>query len=248
MGRYMKYEIKGSYKFILGVIAIFLILNTISYIKISSDYIRFIAYMILFGTSLAAFLYIVGSFKNELYEDRGYLTFTLPLTGREILGSKLIVAMMWFAILGTIVFLHNLFMMSWISKVSLSEILEYFSSVDINIIKMFLYCMMLLIIGVIITLLLIYFSMALSRVSLKNKKIGGIWFVVFLVLSIVFFYFLAKITSWIPYSIDMSTFKVVVPLNGSIFNLNIAGFIYTIVVGVGVFLTTGYIIDNKIDL
>jgi hypothetical protein len=34
MGRYMKYEIKGSYKFILGVIAIFLILNTISYIKI----------------------------------------------------------------------------------------------------------------------------------------------------------------------------------------------------------------------
>lgn len=170
MGRYMKYEIKGSYKFILGVIAIFLILNTISYIKISSDYIRFIAYMILFGTSLAAFLYIVGSFKNELYEDRGYLTFTLPLTGREILGSKLIVAMMWFAILGTIVFLHNLFMMSWISRVSLSEILEYFSSVDINIIKMFLYCMMLLIIGVIITLLLIYFSMALSRVSLKNKN------------------------------------------------------------------------------
>jgi hypothetical protein len=172
----------------------------------------------------------------------------LPLTGREILGSKLIVAMMWFAILGTIVFLHNLFMMSWISRVSLSEILEYFSSVDINIIKMFLYCMMLLIIGVIITLLLIYFSMALSRVSLKNKKIGGIWFVVFLVLSIVFFYFLAKITSWIPYSIDMSTFKVVVPLNGSIFNLNIAGFIYTIAVGVGAFLTTGYIIDNKIDL
>jgi hypothetical protein len=90
--------------------------------------------------------------------------------------------------------------------------------------------------------------MALSRVSLKNKKIGGIWFVVFLVLSIVFFYFLAKITSWIPYSIDMSTFKVVVPLNGSIFNLNIAGFIYTIAVGVGAFLTTGYIIDNKIDL
>lgn len=44
--------------------------------------------MTLFGTALVVFLYIVGSFRKELYEDRGYLTFTLPLTGKLLTHSS----------------------------------------------------------------------------------------------------------------------------------------------------------------
>ena len=87
MGRYIKYEIKGSYKFILGVLALVLILTTVLYTYIAkkeSSPVIALASMIIFGTALTTFLYIVGSFRKELYEDRGYLTFTLPLTGHEI--------------------------------------------------------------------------------------------------------------------------------------------------------------------
>lgn len=86
MGRYIKYEIKGSYKFILGVLALVLILITgIFAYSINVDEGSVLGGMfvglstlVIFGTLLTTFLYIVGSFRKELYEDRGYLTFTLP--------------------------------------------------------------------------------------------------------------------------------------------------------------------------
>lgn len=100
----MKYEIKGTYKILLGILALVLILITgiYMYSRDSSNFLNFgaifmtLSVLVLFGTSLATFLYIVSSFKNELYEDRGYLTFTLPLTGNQIVGAKLLVAMFWF--------------------------------------------------------------------------------------------------------------------------------------------------------
>ena len=80
MGRYIKYEIKSSYKFILGVLALVLILTTVLYTYIAKR--KFAGYSIGIHDniwySLTTFLYIVGSFRKELYEDRGYLTFTLP--------------------------------------------------------------------------------------------------------------------------------------------------------------------------
>ena len=64
--------------------------------------------LLLFGTALVTFLYIVGSFRKELYEDTGYLTFTLPLTGYQITASKLLVALLWFFVLGVAVTAINL--------------------------------------------------------------------------------------------------------------------------------------------
>lgn len=118
MGRYIKYEMKGSYKFILGVLALVLILTTGIYGYIANTKegsalgatFMGLSTLVIFGTLLTTFLYIVGSFRKELYEDRGYLTFTLPLTGNQILGSKLIVAIIWFAVLGAVIGLYNILM------------------------------------------------------------------------------------------------------------------------------------------
>lgn len=278
MGKYMKYEIRGSYKFILGVLALVLILTTALYsyefrgqpinsMTSNSAFVG-IAILIMFGAAFAAFLYIVDSFRKELYDDRGYLTFTLPLTGNQILGSKLIVAIMWFVLLGATFILYNMFMVF------------RFIDIDINFKELFSYVNFseLLTIGIImllsgiVTLILIYFSMALSRVTFRNKKIGGLWFIVFLVLNALIGYATVKIMSAFPYYLDLKAFKVVnyndiligvnsfngffisfsegsmaITADGTTF-INIASFVFMIIVGVVAFLSTGHLIENKIDL
>lgn len=274
MGRYIKYEIKGSYKFILGVLALVLILTTVLYTYIAkkeSSPVIALASMIIFGTALTTFLYIVGSFRKELYEDRGYLTFTLPLTGHEILGAKLITATIWFLLLGIVIIGYNTIMLANMApiKPSLKEIIaQVFPHITKGTVMSFL----LVLLGGISTLILIYLSMALGRVTFRNKKIGGLWFVIFLVLSMIVGIGQAKIVISMPYYVNLDTFKIVsyesimkgmnytsvsiFEINdatlltgmGDQYILNIAGFIYMIGIMIINFLLTGYIIENKIDL
>ena len=146
MKKYMKYEIKGSYKFILGIIAILIIASTIIQwnIKVGMDkaltfgdgtptslagIMMGLSVLVIFGAFLVAAFHIIGSFRKELYEDRGYLTFTLPLSGYQIVGSKLIVAILWFTAIGVSILIFNiilgliLFGGSW---VDLAKDLYYF--------------------------------------------------------------------------------------------------------------------------
>ena len=282
MGRYIKYEIKGSYKFILGVLALVLILTTGIYTYVNNTnggsalggtFIG-ISSLVIFGTLLTTFIYIVGSFRKELYEDRGYLTFTLPLTGHEILGAKLITAIIWFALLGIVIIGYNVIMTMNLDivkqsmdgmKMTIQALPDIFSRETVITI-------IIMVLGGISTLILIYLSMALGRVTLRNKKIGGFWFVIFLILSALVGYGQAKIIAIMPYYLDLNTFKIIsyesfinaieyssvnlfqfndaalLTGNGSQYILNIAGFIYLIGIIVINFLLTGYIIENKIDL
>ncbi|MCF6460472.1 hypothetical protein [Clostridium sp. Cult3] len=274
MSRYIKYEMKGSYKFILGVLALVLILTTGIYGYIANTKegsalgatFMGLSTLVIFGTLLTTFLYIVGSFRKELYEDRGYLTFTLPLTGNQILGSKLIVAIIWFAVLGAVIGLYNILMAYSFSpiKPDISDIVAFIRSIPTRNIITFILIML---ISGVSTLILIYFSMALSRVTFRNKKIGGFWFVIFLVLSALIALGQVKVIQALPYYLDLNTFRIIsqdmlsYDLNIEINNaglmasgdlgntiLNIPGFIYSIAIAVLLFLGTGHIIENKIDL
>lgn len=269
----MKYEIKGTYKILLGILALVLILITgiYMYSRDSSNFLNFgaifmtLSVLVLFGTSLATFLYIVSSFKNELYEDRGYLTFTLPLTGNQIVGAKLLVAMFWFFILGLAIFLYNLMMIS-IFSTSEFDFSELFKAVgQVVSVKEIIIG----VIGGIFSLanffILIYFSMALGRVTFRNKKIGGLWFVIFLVLSGLLAFIQVQIIELFPYYFDINTFKmgtmeklynfeisigneVSISSETGIFKLNIASSIYNIIELIALYLGTAYLIEKKIDL
>lgn len=284
MKKYMKYEIKGSYKFILGIIAIVIIASTIIQLSISSQidlalndpvnnmngmtgakaFLFIVSILVIFGAFLTAFFQIVGSFKKELYEDRGYLTFTLPLTGSQIVGAKMIVAMLWFVVIGATIAIYNLFLAlivfggSWVDVAK-----EIFSMINSGVFSLGIVS----ILSVILTLTLIYFSIALSRVSIKNKKIGGIWFIVFLILNAIAGYIVLRMSSAIPYFLSLDGFKIlhqyelnILPgmynsmndliLFGSNYStyINIVGILTHIVMFVAAFLGTGYLIEKKIDL
>lgn len=283
MKKYMKYEIKGSYKFILGIIAILIIASTIIQGNINSALNNFseptnmensmtgfkalmlgVSVLVIFGAFLVATFHIIGSFRKELYEDRGYLTFTLPLSGNQVVGSKLIVAMLWFTAIGASIFIYNLLLAlilfggSWVDVAK-----ELFSMVNTGVFSLGI----LSIIGSILTLLLIYFSIALSRVSIRNKKIGGIWFIVFLILNAISSYIALKMSSAIPYFLNLNGMEILhfyeinilpnfnsgigdILILGSNYGayINIVGFLSYLVMSIATFLGTGYLIEKKIDL
>lgn len=265
MKNYMKYEIKGTYKFILGILAIVILASTIIQFSVIRELnfewmdqmqgisgfgaiVLLLSALVIFGAFLAAFFYIISSFRKELYEDRGYLTFTLPLTGNQILGSKLIVSMLWYGVLGLGIVLYNLILATILHGtqwfVMFNDLKDF---VGTNIIVIAIVDGIALIA---ITLILIYFSMALSRVSIRNKKVGGIWFIIFLVLNGLTNYVAIKIGNILPYYLDLETLKIVhyYKLNPLLPNINILGLMTQIIITIGAFFATGYFIEKKIDL
>lgn len=283
MKKYMKYEIKGSYKFILGILAIVIIASTFIQMNVKSTMLGLdqptsmgnsmtgfkaftmgMSVLIIFGAFLTAFFHIVGSFKKELYEDRGYLTFTLPLSGNQIVGAKLIVATLWFIVLGATIILYNLLLSlilyggDWLGVAK--ELLSMVNAGGISL-------GILSGISSILTLILIYFSIALSKVSFKNKKLGGLWFIVFLILNGIAGYITLKLSSIAPYYLNLNGFEILphyqldilsgfdrgmgnLMIIGNNFDayINIVGLLSQIVMGIGTFLGTGYLIEKKIDL
>lgn len=285
MGKFMKYEIRGSYKFILGVIAVLIIASTIIQYNIfrTTDrfadrfqfggiraFTLFISFLVIFGAFLTVFIHIVGLFKNELYENRGYLTFTLPLTGNQILGAKVLVGVILYALIGIAIFLYNFLLATifyggelfQITKEVLSyiEVRKFFTLIIFSIIE-FLKTTFLI-------LVLVYLSIALSKVSIKNRKVGGLWFVIFLILNVLIGYITTKIGTIFPYYLDIANLKIYnqYDIYSSLKNvsissvqlltlgINLSGYINIfkslaelifIILG---FLATGHLIEKRIDL
>ncbi|MBC8589778.1 hypothetical protein [Wansuia hejianensis] len=287
MGKFIKYEIKGTYKFILGILVMLLIASTIIQLNISNEiknfdyssvngeinfmrFMFFVSTLVIFGAAITAFFYIVGSFRKELYEDRGYLTFTLPLTGNQIVGTKLIVAFLWYFVLGAAVLLYNILLAIILFGGQWMEIFkDIFNTININTLSFTLISLL----SAVTSLILIYFSIALSKVSIRNKKIGGLWFILFLVLSAIVAYIVSKVNLALPYYLDLNTFKLagiqelsmldhmsfssgtgrsmVLGLGQGVFSgmyINIFGTLTQLIIGIATFIGTGYLIEKKIDL
>lgn len=286
MRKFIKYEVKGTYRFVLGILAALLVAFTIIQVNISRQIkVEFtsgvsttiptfnallvgLAAFVIFGAYLTAFIYIINSFRKELYEDRGYLTFTLPLSGNKIVGGKLIVALLWYTVLGLGILLYNALLAiilygstDWFDAIK--YILNQFSGLSNGVVSIGIIS----IVSIIVTLITMYFSIAISRVSVKNKKMGGLWFLIFLILNGILSYLTLKISGWFPYYLNVNNFKIFhrysiiampgitegigqMMLFGTNYNayVNIIGNLAQILIGVLIFTGTGYLIEKKIDL
>lgn len=289
MKKFIKYEIKGSYKFILAVVTLTIILTIANFgilkknmYNSMSDFDGLfigISFMVIFGIMLGTFFYIVNLFRKELYEDRGYLTFTLPISGKQIVGSKLLVAFFWYFIISVVFILVNVIGgISLIPKEILSEVMAQIKSnlsliggIDITDI---LAAIISFVGSIATTLLLVYFSMALGRVSIKNRKMKGIWFIIFIILSLLISFVQYKVIKAVPYYMNFSKFGIESRANlinvmdfgagsismgfdmysGALTNtmndvlINIGYLFYNIAVLVGLFFGTSYLIEKKIDI
>lgn len=225
MLNYIKYELRGSYRFMLGILLVMMLAfmgihyfiksNIGAIITLSEDAlftageIGIVVFgMIIFGAFLTAIIYIVGLFRKELYEDRGYLTFTLPMTGSQIIGAKLIVAITWLAVilLSTLVF--NVLSISLFYRESaiigrIVSVLREFTVLEI------LVTLFRIILLSVTSFLTAYLAISISKVSIRRKKLGGLWFIIYLLIDGGSYYLTSMATRLAPYAISLRDMSII---------------------------------------
>lgn len=277
MFKFMKYEIRGTYKFVLATILIvafatvgiqYTALNTIDSLESGGlsllNIMLPILSIVIMAASIAFIVYIVQSFRKELYEDRGYLTFTLPLSGRKILGAKVLTAGLWSFLFGSLVLGLNIVVFnSMFGGEIFSEITSQFRYIFGQIGGGFIAGMTIYsLIGSLVTLLIAYFSITVSKVAIKNRQIGGLWILLFMALQTFFNFIEGKIVSILPFYVGLGIGNEIEPgfnlmasdagwavdvITGNT-SFPISAVIYWIVIGVGLFLATSYLLERKIEL
>lgn len=94
-------------------------------------FISFMAYIfMLMGATYGLFIFLGVRFYRTMYTDQGYLTNTLPVTGKQLLISKIFVSGIWYLILEIVVVVSMFALMSaWFSGILAGELeAEGFSS------------------------------------------------------------------------------------------------------------------------
>lgn len=261
MGMLLKYEVKKDYKYYLGMYIIILLINIAVWIfgrnSLDGDFVLVVVSLTSIVAYITTFTSVIKSYRNDLHENTGYLLFTVPRTGNQILGSKLIVGMMWLIV--TTIATISLSSICAIIRYGMPAVPKLNISWDV-IAKLIGYggCTIIFILFMTAYLLLmIYFSITISKITLRNRKGGGAFgFLVFILLSIL----LGVVSSWIirifPQYIYFGGGNGIAIHQGAGFNIdfdgsskmNIAEFIFSICSFIGLFMGAGWMLENKVDM
>ena len=281
MFKYAKYELRGTMKFLMGAIILALGAstgiqlfirreagNTLRYLggmPRESELIAFLVVALVFvliGSIIGGMVYLISSYRRELYEDRGYLTFSLPLSGGQLLGSKLIVALFWGTVMGISIILYNLILAQMLIGYNLfGELWKIAAQID-NFGFLFAGSVITSLMESAVTLLLVYFAITVSRVSIKSRKIGSLWFILFIVLTSIVTYIQEFIAKQLPMYLDLSRMEMIGQKEAYIMGIDsqfggtlsiqgvvsIPGLLFQIVLIAGAFIATAYMLERKIDI
>lgn len=212
MGQLIKYEFRNSRKpvlnlvFIIGIASLVLqvIFNGLVRVEIAdidlngpyslivsiSTFIAAGGGLLIFGTFIAYYLQLANILKTDIYHERGYITFSLPRSGYQILGAKLIVALFWSIILPIVVFLWNALIgfVLWVLIPGLapaqevlnafSEIFNYMKEVisDLDI-KLILSSIFNMFTSSVFSLLVMFSAVIVDYKIGKRKRDGSRWIV-----------------------------------------------------------------------
>lgn len=262
MGKLLKYEIKEHYKFFGGVYITTLVIAIMSWIfgkKYNNAGFAFGTLTITdIVISLVIFITLVNSLRNELYESRGYLLFTLPRSSYEIIGSKIISAFIWFAVTSILMFALFGISGTFISSAFYNNLFKFIdaNNMKLHITVIFAACLF----AALLLFLVIYFSIIFSKITVKKRKIGNfISFVVLIFIIIGYSYLKSKISDVFPQSINFpSVLRSDMPFSEMLYTnnisvdiegmkLNIACIVLDILAFAGLFIGSSKLLD-RIDL
>jgi hypothetical protein len=279
MFKYAKYELRGTMKFLMGAIILALGASTGIQLFIRREVgnnltggitgepnilaFFLVAFVfILIGSLIGGMVYLISSYRRELYEDRGYLTFSLPLSGGQLLGSKLLVALFWGTVMGIVIILYNLVLAQMLIGYNLFEDIWSLARQIDNFGFLFTGSIITSLMESAITLLLVYFAITISRVSIKSRKIGSLWFILFIVLTSFVTYIQEFIAKQLPMYLDLSRMDIIGQKEAYIMGIesqfggtlsiqgvvSIPGIIFQLLLIAGVFIATSYMLEKKIDI
>ncbi len=243
----LKYEIYRRWKWLVLRYGALIIINSILLNRISTPALQ----SKFLGESLGKFIFAnliifviiivegINMLKEDLYEDCGYLTFTLPQKGRSILASKLAL-LSGQLILWTIITVG--FGSTFFSKLSYGEINQIKTQIDFS----FLPTVLFILTAFFNFVLIIHFSLTLTKTLLVNKKYSNL-------LSIGIFFLLIYLIEKVYYGPFLNQIRHISLHLGSEAKINFLSGGYTavllnIILTAVFFTATAYLLEKKINI
>ena len=237
----VRYEFKNVNKWFLALYAAVLALSVIIGIQgssLSSTYyqdkgvVMLVFLSLVFGglvitLSISTLILIIQRFKGSVYDRRGYLTLTLPVSEHQILSAKLLGAFVW-SLASTVVFLFSLYII--ISMIQPDAFLSSFAEYMLkNYTDNFWLALISYIFNTLAGILCIYLSISIGQ--LFNEYRTALAVVAYIAIQVVLGFVTLNLRIDIDYNWVLS-FEIFKDL----------------ILSVGFYLGTYYILKNKVNL
>ena len=237
----VRYEFKNVNKWFLALYAAVLSLSVIIGIQgssLSSTYyqdkgvVMLVFLSLVFGglvitLSISTLILIIQRFKGSVYDRRGYLTLTLPVSEHQILSAKLLGAFVW-SLASTVVFLFSLYII--ISMIEPDAFLSSFAEYMLkNYTDNFWLALISYIFNTLASILCIYLSISIGQ--LFNEYRTALAVVAYIAIQIVLGFVTLNLRIDFDYNWVLS-FEIFKDL----------------ILSVGFYLGTYYILKNKVNL
>ncbi|WP_247922014.1 hypothetical protein [Streptococcus sp. oral taxon 431] len=237
----VRYEFKNVNKWFLALYAAVLSLSVIIGIQgssLSSTYyqdkgvVMLVFLSLVFGglvitLSISTLILIIQRFKGSVYDRRGYLTLTLPVSEHQILSAKLLGAFVW-SLASTMVFLFSLYII--ISMIQPDAFLSSFAEYMLkNYTDNFWLALISYIFNTLAGILCIYLSISIGQ--LFNEYRTALAVVAYIAIQVVLGFVTLNLRIDFDYNWVLS-FEIFKDL----------------ILSVGFYLGTYYILKNKVNL
>ncbi len=237
----VRYEFKNVNKWFLALYAAVLSLSVIIGIQgssLSSTYyqdkgvVMLVFLSLVFGglvitLSISTLILIIQRFKGSVYDRRGYLTLTLPVSEHQILSAKLLGAFVW-SLASTVVFLFSLYII--ISMIQPDAFLSSFAEYMLkNYTDNFWLALISYIFNTLASILCIYLSISIGQ--LFNEYRTALAVVAYIAIQVVLGFITLNLRIDFDYNWVLS-FEIFKDL----------------ILSVGFYLGTYYILKNKVNL
>lgn len=230
----IKYEIRGKFLTILGISLTVIMGNLLLMTKVDSLQVgaSVLSGIIGIGALIVMFLSSLTLMSDYLYNEQGYLLFTLPQTGMSIMVSRLIAAVMQISI----VTLVSLVMFCLLDQGRMFNIIMQ----NLEVSEL-LYSLVMFLWAIVSALTFIYFCMVVGKIALRGKKVGKIGsFIIFFVFSMVRNGLTLMISNFFPQIIQLHSFATV--------TVNVGTTLFDIVTFAILLMATSYLLEHKVDL
>ncbi|MBR5562188.1 MAG: hypothetical protein IKW12_03465 [Clostridia bacterium] len=221
-----------------------------------------VSFLLIFVT----FFFVVYDFFKSLFSPQGYLSFTLPVSSNQLLGSKVIVYGGWMILSYAAFMLTSIYLMNYtadevigMEKISLVESLLAMMG-DLpstnQIIAYVVYIVLMFFVIFLSFVSIIYFSITVSHVRLLQKHSIIASIVIFFVTALVFLWISFKMTDVVNFVMVFNddktlSFGILSPseyLVGNQLGMEVTPGFAFLALDVVMFFVTSYIMHKKVNL
>ncbi len=221
-----------------------------------------VSFLLIFVT----FFFVVYDFFKSLFGQQGYLSFTLPVSSNQILGSKVIVYGGWLFIsyamfMFTVYFLgtytiDNIVGQEKISMLeSLMVLLGDFPSIT-QLVAYLVYITVMFFVAIFSFVFIVYFAISLAHIRQLQKYSLIASVPIFFALAIAFIGVAAKASDLLnifmlfndDHTISLSILREGMIINSQYMIMPVTPIIVFVILDIGMFFATSYVMHKKVNL